>query len=122
MHVQKGIGVTREHGQANRRADDWATTAYWYQTLPSPRLDILPVEQRLPRRVESPPAEGVAPPDPGGLDEERREMLRLRDERLREFEAKRRQWFEQRAEASRRHQAANAEQAARIRAAYRDSR
>jgi Protein of unknown function (DUF2961) len=51
------IRVTIEHGHANHLADDWASTAYWYQTLPSPRASILPVDRRLPTR----PAEPAAP-------------------------------------------------------------
>ena len=45
----KSIKVTIEHGNANRRADDYSSTAYWYQT--EPHMDyqpILPVEGRLP--------------------------------------------------------------------------
>jgi hypothetical protein len=42
------IKVTIEHGHANHLSDDWASTAYWYQTLPSPVLTVPPVEQRLP--------------------------------------------------------------------------
>jgi hypothetical protein len=110
-----------EHGHANHLADDWATTAYWYQTLPSPRLGIPPVGERLPRRVESPPSDGAIPPPSDQLDDAQRAQLRRRDERRAEFEAKRRQWFEQRAELSRRHQAANAEDAARLRARYMES-
>ena len=30
----KSIRVTIEHGHANRRSDDWSSTAYWYQTEP----------------------------------------------------------------------------------------
>ncbi|MEA2255041.1 MAG: hypothetical protein QOG35_1086 [Solirubrobacteraceae bacterium] len=122
VRFDRRIRVTMEHGHANHLADDWASTAYWYQTLPSPRLEIPPVDQRLPRRVVSPPADGVAPPDPSSLDDRRRELLRLRDERLSELEGKRTQWFEMRAEMARRHQAANAEHAARRRAAYVEGR
>lgn len=118
VRFDERIRVTMEHGHANHLADDWATTAYWYQTLPGPALEIPAVEQRLPRRAESPPADGVLAPPPGDLDDERREMLRLRDERLTELDAKRTQWFEEQAEASRRHQISNAENAARVRAAY----
>jgi hypothetical protein len=38
------------------------------------------------------------------------------------FDDKRARWFEQRAKSSRRHQAANAEHAARLRAAYLEGR
>ncbi|KAK9481946.1 hypothetical protein V1527DRAFT_522355 [Lipomyces starkeyi] len=55
VRFNKKIKVTTESGHANHLRDDWSTTAYWYQTLPGPKLDILPVEQRLPRRPEFPP-------------------------------------------------------------------
>jgi hypothetical protein len=50
------IKVTIEHGHANHLADDWAATAYWYQTLPSPAASIAPVERRLPTRPTPVPA------------------------------------------------------------------
>ena len=41
--------VTIEHGHANHLSDDWSSTAYWYQTLPTAQpIEILPVEERLP--------------------------------------------------------------------------
>ena len=41
--------MTIEHGHANHLADDWSSTAYWYQLLPTaPALTIRPVEERLP--------------------------------------------------------------------------
>ncbi|WP_203453405.1 glycoside hydrolase family 172 protein [Jiangella aurantiaca] len=121
VRFDKRIRVTMEHGHANHLADDWASTAYWYQTLPGPRLDILPVEQRLPRRPQTPPSDGIVPPDRAGLDEIRQAMLRQRDERMGEFERKRAEWLERRARDTRARQVANAEQARRIRAAYLDS-
>ena len=48
VRFDESIKVTIEHGHANHLSDDWAATAYWYQTLPSPKLEILPVNQRLP--------------------------------------------------------------------------
>jgi hypothetical protein len=48
IHFSKRIAVTFEHGHANHLADDWSSTAYWYQTLPSPVKAILPVADRLP--------------------------------------------------------------------------
>lgn len=48
VRFDESIKVTIEHGHANHLSDDWASTAYWYQTLPSPKLEILPVNQRLP--------------------------------------------------------------------------
>ncbi len=48
IHFSESIKVTLEHGHANHLSDDWSSTAYWYQKLPSPILTIHPVEERLP--------------------------------------------------------------------------
>lgn len=48
IHFSKSIKVTLEHGHSNHLSDDWSSTAYWYQTLPGPPLEILPVQKRLP--------------------------------------------------------------------------
>ena len=48
----KKIKVTLESGHANQLRDDWSTTAYWYQTLPGPKLKNLPIANRLPRKPE----------------------------------------------------------------------
>ena len=41
--------VTMEHGHANRRSDDWSSTAYWYQTEPHLAFPPLrPASERLP--------------------------------------------------------------------------
>jgi hypothetical protein len=118
VRFDKRIRVTMEHGHANHLADDWASTAYWYQTLPSPRLDIPPVEQRLPRRPVSPPQDGLTTPDRSGLPAELLDAIRARDGRMTEFEAKRAEWFQRRAADTRRRQVANAEHARLIRAAF----
>jgi hypothetical protein len=47
---QKNLRVSIEHGHANDRCDDYASTAYWYQTLPSRPFPPFPaVADRLPR-------------------------------------------------------------------------
>lgn len=48
IYFDESIKVTIEHGHANHLSDDWSSTAYWYQILPSEAFGILPVEQRLP--------------------------------------------------------------------------
>lgn len=49
VRFEKSIKVTIEHGHANHLSDDWSSTAYWYQMLPTSKpLSILPVEERLP--------------------------------------------------------------------------
>ncbi len=50
IRFKERIKVTFEHGHANHLSDDWSTTAYWYQDLPSPILGVPPVEDRLPLR------------------------------------------------------------------------
>ena len=46
----RSIRVSIEHGHANDRCDDYASTAYWYQTLPHAPFPPLPaVGERLPR-------------------------------------------------------------------------
>lgn len=42
------IRVTIEHGHANKRADDYASVAYWYQEEPHKPFDLPPVQQRIP--------------------------------------------------------------------------
>ncbi len=47
---EKSINVTIEHGHANSLTNDYASTAYWYQTEPHKHFPtLLPVAQRLPR-------------------------------------------------------------------------
>lgn len=49
VRFQRSIRVSIEHGHANRRCDDYSSTAYWYQTEPHRPFGLLPVEQRLSR-------------------------------------------------------------------------
>jgi hypothetical protein len=45
----KSVRVTIEHGHANRRSDDYSSTAYWYQTEPHKSFPtILKAKDRLP--------------------------------------------------------------------------
>lgn len=63
VRFRERIRVTMEHGHANHLADDWSSTAYWYQLPPSPGVTILPVSQRLPHRASTggPPPVATAP-------------------------------------------------------------
>ena len=55
IYFEKFIQVTIEHGHANSLTNDYASTAYWYQTEPhKPFPALLPVAQRLPRS-DTPP-------------------------------------------------------------------
>ncbi len=49
IYFKKSLRGGIEHGHANSRADDFSSTAYWYQTEPHKKFDPLPpVEKRMP--------------------------------------------------------------------------
>lgn len=50
VHFRKSLLVTIEHGHANHLANEYSSTAYWYQREPHARFGILPVAKRLPVR------------------------------------------------------------------------
>jgi hypothetical protein len=112
------IKVTIEHGHANHLADDWAATAYWYQTLPSPTATIPPVEGRLPTRPSGLRAPEPAPP-PAAIGEE---VVRMRQDYQARFQAytdKLANRARDRAERSRRESDANTAHAAELRRRFR---
>ncbi len=56
IRFRESIRVTIEHGHANRRSDDYASTAYWYQREPHAPFPSFPrVGERLPRPDEPTP-------------------------------------------------------------------
>jgi hypothetical protein len=79
VRFRKSIRVSIEHGHANRRSDDYSSTAYWYQAEPHQPFGILPVEQRIPR--------DDFPALPADLRSEMLEHLRTRfaEDEIREF-------------------------------------
>jgi hypothetical protein len=79
IHFTENIRVTMEHGHANHLADDWSSTAYWYQTLPSKPFGILPVEQRIQLMPEIP---NVLKPKAVPLNSEMKESFELAKERM----------------------------------------
>jgi hypothetical protein len=112
------IKVSIEHGHANHLSDDWAATAYWYQTLPSPQASILPVERRLPTRPAEPIAPDPSPPS-GSMAEEVAQMRARREARFREYADKLADRARERAERSRRESDANTAHAADLRRRFR---
>lgn len=53
IRFTESIRVSIEHGHGNKLTNDYSSTAYWYQTLPSRPLEPLPpVADRLPRPNE----------------------------------------------------------------------
>lgn len=115
VRFRKRIRVTMETGHANHLRDDWSTTAYWYQTLPGPKLDILPVEDRVPRKPAFPAGPVPEDPDVEGLDAERRGMVDQQKQRMDEFTKDRAVWLERRAKDSRERAKRNIEEAKKVR-------
>ena len=66
VRFRKRIHVSMERGHANHLADDWSSTAYWYQRLPSPPASIAPAAERLP--IHTNQAAGVRAPQKKALD------------------------------------------------------
>jgi Protein of unknown function (DUF2961) len=92
VRFSKRIRVTMEHGHANHLSDDWSSTAYWYQTLPTGPFRIPPVSQRLPLRPRDLPNPEPIEPRTGAAHDarvaawERRKALS--EDRTRELAAR----------------------------------
>ncbi|HEX2035265.1 MAG TPA: glycoside hydrolase family 172 protein [Chloroflexota bacterium] len=124
VRFSESIRVTMEHGHGNHSANDWASTAYWYQTLPSKPFGIPSVEQRLPIRLGELGVVPILPPSPvpeppGGPTEEMRRLSaqhqqKTEQQRAEQAQAAARRW-EQAQEQSRR----NVEHARRLREQWR---
>ncbi|OAL44928.1 hypothetical protein IQ07DRAFT_591773 [Pyrenochaeta sp. DS3sAY3a] len=111
------IKVTLEHGHANHLRDDWSTTAYWYQTLEgAPKLDILPVQDRLPRRpqIEQPDTSALEA-DQNRLTDLQKNNIKQREERFKAFVDDRTEWLQRRSDASKARAKKNVEIAQDIR-------
>lgn len=55
IRFTRSIKVTIEHGHANRRSDDYASTSYWYQVEPHAPFPVLPsAADRMPRTAKAP--------------------------------------------------------------------
>ncbi|KAI9043122.1 uncharacterized protein KD926_004625 [Aspergillus affinis] len=100
VHFNRRIKVTLESGHANHLRDDWNTTAYWYQALPGPPLEILLVEERIPRKPQFPPSNDVPEPDVTMLSAEKQALVKQRDERMEAFVKDHNEWLERRAHDS----------------------
>jgi hypothetical protein len=114
VRFSKRIKVTMEHGHANHLADDWSSTAYWYQKLPTVPFGILPVEERLPLRPAAPPS-----PEPRPARQDDQAAARSAAEtRSAEFLEQRNQFLASRAADVRSAAEANIAQAQDIRARW----
>jgi Protein of unknown function (DUF2961) len=114
VRFAKSIRVTLEHGHANHLADDWASTAYWYQTLPSPVLTLPPVQDRKPVRPHATVVGAVTT----STTDAQREQLAGAAERRDSYVVARQDWLERRADESRRRAQANTAHARDLRSRF----
>lgn len=115
VRFEKSIRVTIEHGHANHLADDWSSTAYWYQTLPTAKaLSIVPVEDRLPLVAALP--ERQLPEVV--LTEEMKRARETYAKRWEAYEPKREEQFRKKEEKARRDSRKNSEFAKVLRDNY----
>lgn len=112
------VKVSIEHGHGNHLSDDWSSTAYWYQTLPSPSAIILPVAERLPVRPQVSPAPGPAPATASAREEVEQMRVRQR-ERFAVYRAKLAERLAGQIERTGRAEEGNRRQAAELRRRFR---
>jgi hypothetical protein len=119
IRFRRRIRVSIERGHANHLADDWSATAYWYQALPTPPADSLPVALRAPvpigarMRLRTPPGPSVT-----NLPDDRLQARASRSGRLAESLRQRAERFERRAAETRAAEAAARDEAAALRARF----
>lgn len=78
IRFTSSLRVTIEHGHANHLSDDWASTAYWYQTEAAGTGEIAPLADRLPSRATD--AEIVTPHKGEPLEPVSEEIAQLRSQ------------------------------------------
>jgi len=114
VRFSQRLKVTIEHGHANHLSDDYSSTAYWYQKLPTRPFGIPPVEERLPLRPTAPPTASPAEPS----SQAQRDARASASERNEQFQQARDSFLAARAEATRAASLGNVAQAADIRRRY----
>lgn len=114
VRFNKRIKVTLESGHANHLRDDWATTAYWYQTLPGPKLSLLPVDQRLPRKATI-NKDDVQEPVVAEMTGLQQKMVQQRADRLVEYLRDRQVYIDRRAADSQQRAKENVQLAKEVR-------
>lgn len=115
VRFEKSLRVSIEHGHANALSDDWSSTAYWYQVLPTTKkLEVPPVEDRLPNVPVLPERKFKTPI----ITPELQELLDSWDKRWAEYEPERMKQFEIKCEKARRESKLNTEFAKKLRDEY----
>ncbi|WP_405483418.1 glycoside hydrolase family 172 protein [Streptomyces sp. NBC_00009] len=117
VRFEERIKVSIEHGHGNHLSDDWASTAYWYQTLPSPPASILPLADRLPVRPAAHPRPEPSPRH-GTTAEEIVEMRAAYEVRWQRYQERLAERTRQRGERSLAESQANARHSADLRRRY----
>ena len=114
IRFDKRIRVCLESGHADHLRDDWCTTAYWYQTLPGPKLELPPVAQRIPRKATI-PIDGIFEPDLAQMTKPQRDAVEARAIRLEKYLADRKVLIDRRADDSQARSRRNVELAKEVR-------
>ena len=115
VRFEKSLRVTIEHGHANHLADDWSSTAYWYQVLPTVTpLTIARVEDRLPVVPVLPERENPKV----SLSAEQRAARETYEARWEEYKPRREAQFRIKEDKARRESALNTAFAAQLRKAF----
>jgi hypothetical protein len=117
VRFSKRIRVSIEHGHANHLADDWSSTAYWYQLPPGRGVSIQALAERLPTRPDPGPSPAPASP-PGELVDAVAAARAATSERDRQHRDRHAERTLERRERAAREEAANREQAQALRARY----
>ncbi|WP_372662182.1 DUF2961 domain-containing protein [Cohnella sp.] len=116
VYFSKSLKVTMEHGHANHLSDDWASTAYWYQTLPSKPFSILPVEERiqLMPKVISP----IAQPAPQALNNEMKKSFQEAEDRMKKYSEGRQAELQKKLDRTPGHSQGNIDLSKQVRSAF----
>ncbi|MFC2471110.1 MAG: glycoside hydrolase family 172 protein [Lachnoanaerobaculum gingivalis] len=118
VRFEKSLRVTIEHGHANHLSDDWSSTAYWYQTLPTLKtLTVLPMEKRLPNVPVLKQREYNKPI----MTEEQKEAHNAYNKRWEEYKPARMEQFKIKEDKARRESKLNTEFAKKLRNAYNEN-
>ncbi len=115
VRFEKHLRVTIEHGHANQLSDDWSSTAYWYQLLPTQKeLTVPPVEERLPNVPQLHTPAAVLPE----LTEEMKAARAAWQERWETYSPERQQQLRIKEDKARRESRLNTEFAKKLRDQY----
>jgi len=118
IHFKKQLRVTIEHGHANHLSDDWSSTAYWYQILPTAKpITIASKEDRLPN-VPALPERKLKLPK---LTEDMKLAIEQYDKRWKTYKPEREAQFRIKENKARRESKLNTEYAEKLRSSYVES-